>query len=92
MIEVPGYLADQLDKEAAEAKKKEEDVSRETTDKEGVDKMYVDPKHYAGSFVYLMRAAGIPARVVTGYQGGERNGDYYIVRQSDAHVPLSDTC
>ena len=43
MIEVPGYLADQLDKEAAEAKEKE-DVSRETTDKEGVDKMYVDPK------------------------------------------------
>lgn len=44
MIEVPGYLADQLEKEAEEAKKKEEDVSRGTTDKEGVDKMYVDPK------------------------------------------------
>jgi hypothetical protein len=43
MIEVPGYLADQLDKEAEEAKQKEE-VSRETTEKEGVDKMYVDPK------------------------------------------------
>ena len=45
-------------------------------------------EHYAGSFSVLMRAAGIPARVVTGYQGGERNeiGDYYIVRQSDAHA------
>ena len=43
MIEVPGYLADQLDKEAEEAKQKEE-VSRETTEKEGVDKIYVNPK------------------------------------------------
>jgi transglutaminase-like putative cysteine protease len=45
-------------------------------------------EHYAGSFVYLMRAAGIPARVVTGYQGGEYNapGNYYVVRQSDAHA------
>ncbi|MDX1609580.1 MAG: DUF3488 and transglutaminase-like domain-containing protein [Halofilum sp. (in: g-proteobacteria)] len=45
-------------------------------------------EHYAGAFVFLMRAAGIPARVVTGYQGGEINaiGDYMIVRQSDAHA------
>jgi len=45
-------------------------------------------EHYASSFVYLMRAAGVPARVVTGYQGGEFNslGNYYIVRQSDAHA------
>jgi transglutaminase-like putative cysteine protease len=45
-------------------------------------------EHYASSFVFLMRAAGIPARVVTGYQGGEYNsfGNYYIVRQSDAHA------
>lgn len=43
-------------------------------------------EHYAGSFVFLLRAAGIPARVVTGYQGGEMNGDYMIVRQSDAHA------
>lgn len=45
-------------------------------------------EHYAGSFVVLMRAAHIPARVVTGYQGGEYNdvGGYYIVRQSDAHA------
>jgi len=36
----------------------------------------------------MMRAAGIPARVVTGYQGGEFNslGDYLIVRQADAHA------
>lgn len=45
-------------------------------------------EHYASSFVFLMRAAGIPARVVTGYQGGEPNvlGNYTIVRQSDAHA------
>ncbi|AKH21119.1 transglutaminase TgpA family protein [Sedimenticola thiotaurini] len=45
-------------------------------------------EHYATSFTLLMRLAGIPARVVTGYQGGELNplGDYLIVRQSDAHA------
>lgn len=45
-------------------------------------------EHYASSFTFLMRAAGIPARVVTGYQGGSRNGvgDYYVVRDSDAHA------
>lgn len=45
-------------------------------------------EHYASSFVFMMRAAGIPARVVTGYQGGEYNikGKYMIVRQSDAHA------
>lgn len=45
-------------------------------------------EHYASSFVYLMRAAGVPARVVTGYQGGDINpvGNYLIVRQSDAHA------
>jgi len=45
-------------------------------------------EHYASAFVFLMRAAGIPARVVTGYQGGELNplGDYWIVRQRDAHA------
>lgn len=45
-------------------------------------------EHFSSSFVYLMRAAGVPARVVTGYQGGELNpvGNYYIVRQSDAHA------
>jgi len=45
-------------------------------------------EHYASSFVFLMRAAGVPARVVTGYQGGEMNpvDEYMIVRQSDAHA------
>ena len=43
-------------------------------------------EHYAGSFTFLMRAAGIPARVVLGYQGGEFNNDYLIVRHSDAHA------
>ena len=45
-------------------------------------------EHFAGAFVFLMRAAGVPARVVTGYQGGERNplDGYLTVRQSDAHA------
>ncbi|MFM9912295.1 MAG: DUF3488 and DUF4129 domain-containing transglutaminase family protein [Methylophilaceae bacterium] len=45
-------------------------------------------EHYASSFVFLMRAAGVPARVVTGYQGGEMNpvADYMIIRQADAHA------
>jgi transglutaminase-like putative cysteine protease len=45
-------------------------------------------EHYSGAFVFLMRAAGVPARVVTGYQGGERNplDGYVTVRQSDAHA------
>jgi transglutaminase-like putative cysteine protease len=44
--------------------------------------------HFASSFTMLMRAAGIPARVVGGYQGGEWNpiGGYLIVRQSHAHA------
>ncbi len=44
--------------------------------------------HYASAFAVLMRAAGIPARVVTGYQGGVYNrfADYWIVKQSDAHA------
>jgi transglutaminase-like putative cysteine protease len=45
-------------------------------------------EHYSAAFVILMRLAGLPARVVTGYQGGEYNpvGDYWLVRQSDAHA------
>lgn len=45
-------------------------------------------EHYAASFAFLMRAAGVPARVVTGYQGGELNpvGNYLVVRQRDAHA------
>jgi transglutaminase-like putative cysteine protease len=45
-------------------------------------------EHYASAFVILMRAVGIPARVVTGYQGGEINpvDGNLTVRQSDAHA------
>jgi transglutaminase-like putative cysteine protease len=45
-------------------------------------------EHYASAFAVLMRAAGIPSRVVLGYQGGEINplGQYMIVRQADAHA------
>ncbi|MDR1995572.1 DUF3488 and transglutaminase-like domain-containing protein [Azonexus sp.] len=45
-------------------------------------------EHFAAAFVVLMRAGGVPARVVTGYQGGERNpvDGYLVVRQSDAHA------
>jgi protein-glutamine gamma-glutamyltransferase len=60
---------------------------------ESVDGFLFDTKrgfcgHYASAFATLMRAAGIPARVVTGYQGGTFNrfADYWILRQSDAHA------
>jgi transglutaminase-like putative cysteine protease len=45
-------------------------------------------EHYASAFVFLMRSAGVPARVVGGYYGGEINplGDYLMVRQKDAHA------
>lgn len=45
-------------------------------------------EHYASAFVFLMRAANVPARVVTGYQGGELNpvDGVLTVRQSDAHA------
>ena len=45
-------------------------------------------EHYAASFATLMRLAGIPARVVVGYLGGEYNefGQFFLVRQADAHA------
>lgn len=45
-------------------------------------------EHYASAFAVMMRAVGMPARIVLGYQGGELNpvGNYMIVRQSDAHA------
>lgn len=45
-------------------------------------------EHYAGAFAVMMRLAGIPARVVGGYLGAEAvaGGEYYVVRQSDAHA------
>ena len=44
--------------------------------------------HYAGAMTYVLRAAGVPARVVAGYQGGELNpaGNYLLVHQFDAHA------
>ena len=45
-------------------------------------------EHYAAAFCTLLRAAGLPTRVVVGYQGGEYNtwGGHYLVRQADAHA------
>jgi transglutaminase-like putative cysteine protease len=61
--------------------------------KHAVDEFLFDTRagfceHYASSFVVLMRALAIPARVVTGYQGGEINGvdGWLEVRQRDAHA------
>ncbi len=58
-----------------------------------VDEFFFDTKkgfceHYSSSFVFILRAAGIPARVVTGYQGGELNPitRQLVVRQSEAHA------
>jgi len=58
-----------------------------------VDEFLFDQKqgyceHFSSSFVVLMRASGIPARVVTGYAGGVRNplGGYWVVRNLDAHA------
>ncbi|RLP55736.1 MAG: DUF3488 domain-containing protein [Ketobacter sp.] len=44
--------------------------------------------HYAGAYVFLMRAVGIPARMVGGYQGGTLHpiGGYLLVHQYDAHA------
>lgn len=65
----------------------------EVVEQDVIDGFWLDTQegyceHYASAFVFIMRAAGIPARVVTGYQGGEYNpyGDYYIIRQKDAHA------
>jgi len=58
-----------------------------------LDQFYFETKagfceHFASSFTFLMRAAGIPARLVTGYMGGEYNsqGGYYSIYQRDAHA------
>ncbi len=44
--------------------------------------------HFAGAFVYMLRLAGVPSRIVAGYQGGEVNalGNYLLVHQFDAHA------
>ncbi|MGE8226826.1 MAG: transglutaminase TgpA family protein, partial [Stenotrophomonas sp.] len=58
-----------------------------------VDEFLFDQKagyceHFSAAFVVLMRGAGVPARVVTGYAGGVRNrfGNYWVVRRLDAHA------
>ncbi|MEM7054467.1 MAG: transglutaminaseTgpA domain-containing protein [Pseudomonadota bacterium] len=69
--------------------------SLETTPlgRHGADEFLFDLKsgyceYYASAFAILMRAAGIPARIVTGYQGGfwQQSSEYLLVRQSDAHA------
>ncbi|WP_310564239.1 DUF3488 and transglutaminase-like domain-containing protein [Hydrogenophaga sp.] len=59
-----------------------------TADEFWFDKRAGFCEHIASSFVLLMRAMDIPARIVTGYQGGELNGvdGYWTVRQRDAHA------
>ena len=64
-----------------------------TTTIDSVDTTLFDSKrgfcgHFASSYAMLMRAAGVPARIVTGYLGGEWNpvGGYLIVSQADAHA------
>lgn len=58
-----------------------------------VDKFLFDTRrgfceHYASAFAVLMRAAGIPARIVTGYAGGAINpyDGWLVVRQANAHA------
>jgi len=60
---------------------------------DGIDSLLFDEKrgfcaHYAGATTFVLRSAGIPARVVVGYQGGESGAgdEYLIVRQYDAHA------
>ncbi len=57
------------------------------------DEFWFDTKagfceHISSAFVILVRAAGVPSRVVTGFQGGELNGidGYWVVRNADAHA------
>ena len=63
-------------------------LSRHTVDEFLFDTREGFCEHYASAFTVMMRMAGIPARVVTGYQGGYFNsiGSYVLVRQSDAHA------
>lgn len=63
-------------------------LGRETVDEFLFDTREGFCEHFSSAFVFLMRAAGVPARVVTGYQGGEVNyvDRIITVRQSDAHA------
>ena len=60
---------------------------------DGIDEFVFETKkgfceHFASAFVFALRAAGVPARIVAGYQGGEVNpvDGYLVVRQYDAHA------
>ena len=63
-------------------------LSRHTVDEFLFETQQGFCEHYASAFTVMMRMAGIPSRVVTGYQGGWYNniGSYMLVRQSDAHA------
>ncbi|MFT4195073.1 transglutaminaseTgpA domain-containing protein [Ottowia sp.] len=63
-------------------------VGRDTADEFWFDTKAGFCEHIASAFVVLMRAAGVPARIVTGFQGGELNGvdGYWTVRNADAHA------
>ncbi len=68
-------------------------VYGETAPRGAIDEFWIDRKqgfceHFAASFVVVMRAMGVPARIVTGFQGIEESpvDDYYVVRQSAAHA------
>ncbi|MFA7527210.1 MAG: DUF3488 and transglutaminase-like domain-containing protein [Ottowia sp.] len=63
------------------------------TGRDAADEFWFDTRrgfceHIASAFAILMRGAGIPARIVTGFQGGERNpfDDHWVIRNSDAHA------
>ncbi|MGB3067970.1 MAG: DUF3488 and transglutaminase-like domain-containing protein [Ottowia sp.] len=63
------------------------------TGRDSADEFWFDTKagfceHIASAFVILMRAAGVPSRIVTGFQGGEMNSvdGYWTVRNADAHA------
>jgi protein-glutamine gamma-glutamyltransferase len=64
-----------------------------TYGRDAVDEFWIDRKlgfceHFASAFVVIMRAMGVPARIVTGYQGTDPEpvDGYWIVRQSHAHA------
>ena len=63
-------------------------MSKDTVDSFWFDEQQGFCEHYASALVFMSRAAGIPARVVVGYQGAEKNplSDYWIVRYANAHA------